>query len=256
MWHAFDIIATELKPDPELREAKAPGACRLVYGERVVRWFADKSGKGQWPAVVDHQPGIVLERSASSKANPAEWGLKVEHTRPQTVPAALHFTMTCASNAWRSPISWIGSQTLGGPKRPSPLGEISEHGRWDGRKATRTTQAGLKSIHNEHNTTLPTSVYSLLANFPAAEAKAGLLNEHNCDAVFTEGMQFMGDATMSIGAPGNAGEHVLADGLRCYVVTPSLGFPLEFWVNEYGVVIYLIETATRAWVLERVEVLT
>jgi len=76
-----------------------------------------------------------------------------------------------------------------------------------------------------------------------------------CDAFFAECMLHMGGAVFAIGSARNAGEHRLAEGLTCYRLTPKRGFPLEFWVNEKGVVVYLIEAATRAWVLQSMEAL-
>ncbi|MEZ6192111.1 MAG: hypothetical protein R3C45_12605 [Phycisphaerales bacterium] len=81
MWHAFDIIADELAVDPAVRGLAAGPGHRLVYSERVVRWFSDKTGQGQWPAVVDRQPGITLERPGKATENTA-WELIVQHTRP------------------------------------------------------------------------------------------------------------------------------------------------------------------------------
>ena len=259
MWHAFDIIANGLELPPGLRNAHADGACRMVYTERVVRWFKDKSGKGQWPAVVDERPGIVLKRTPAPADRPDEWSLSIEHTRQQSVPVTMRAEMTCASNVWRSPRRWDVVQTV----EKSTLGETTEQGAWDGSEINRQIRGGRgtrgkagRAIEYKHKAQHPASVYPLLADFPAKELQDSGLADLRCDALFTEALQHMGEAAFASGAPGNAGGHRLADGLTCYRLTPSLGFPLEFWVNRHHVVVYLIESATRAWMLESVEALS
>jgi hypothetical protein len=225
-----------------------------VYGERVVRWFSDKTGKGQWPAVVDRQPGITLERPKKAADN-AAWELIVEHARVQTAPVTMQLTMTCESNSWRSPKQWTATESIGDLKRTRPLKTTTERGRVENGQISRTISAGSKHIDETYDAAYAASLYALLADFPVQEVDAGRFNDQPCQALFTEGMQFVGGGTLAAGAPGNADTHELARGLRCYQLTPAMGFPLEFWVNDKGVVVYLIEAATRAWLLEGVEVL-
>lgn len=256
MWHAFDIIADAMGVSPGLRSARADGPGRLVYAERVVRWFKDKSGRGQWPAVVDDRPGIVIERPVVS-GKPSDWTLRVEHVRMQTAPATLRMQLTCASDPWRSPRHWEATHTLGDQDHHSPLAPTIEQGDWDGRRLTRRVQGKSgRVIEQVHDTQQPACLYALLADFPVKSLKLKGFDHKSCDALFTEAMQQMGGASFIPGAPGNAAEHRLAEGLTCYRVTPTLGFPLEFWVNEHGMVVYLIEGATRAWVIKGVEALT
>lgn len=256
MWHAFDIIADDLTVAPELHGMQAEADTRLVYGERVVRWFSDKSGKGQWPAVVDHKPGIVIERYGAIPVGGSDWMLRVEHIRSQAVPVTMRMTMTCAPNAWRSPREWELKETLGDQGKPSPLQETSETGLWESGRVTRTIRAGAKRIDQAFNTTQPACLYPILADFPVEEIEAGVLKDQACDALFTEGMQHVGGGSIVVGAPGDTATHQFASGLRCFRLVPAMGFPLEFWVNTHGVVIYLIEGATRAWVLQSVEVMS
>lgn len=255
MWHAFDIIAEALAVEPALRARRAGAGHRLIYSERVVRWFSDKTGTGQWPAVVDHQPGIKLERTRPAADNVA-WELGVEHTRVQTAPVTMQLAMTCESNPWRSPIHWTATESIGDIKRTRSLKNTTEQGRAENGRITRSIGAGAKHIKETYDAVHASSLYGLMADFPVDDADAGRLNDQPCEALFAEGMLFMGGGAMAAGAPGNADQHELAMGLRCYRLTPAMGFPLEFWVNDKGVVVYLIEAATRAWVLEQVEVLS
>jgi hypothetical protein len=253
MWHAFDIISEGLTVAPELLDVHAGAGTRLVYGERVVRWFSDKSGKGQWPAVVDHKPGIVIERHSTTAVDGADWKLRVEHIRAQTVPVTMRMNMTCAPDMWRSPREWDLKESLGDQDKPSALQATSETGRWQAGRVTRTIRAGTKRIDNVYNATHPACLYPMLADFPVKEIDAGEFQDQPCDALFTEGMQQFGGGSMVDGAPGDTAHHKRAAGLRCFRLVPAGGFPLEFWVNTHGVVIYLIEGATRAWVLQSVE---
>lgn len=255
MWHAFDIIADELAVNPAVRGLGAGPGHRLIYSERVVRWFSDKTGQGQWPAVVDRQPGITLERPKKAAANTA-WELIVQHTRVQTAPVTMQLTMTCESNLWRSPSKWNATESIGDIKRTRPLGATTERGRVENGHISRTISAGSKHIDETYEAAHAASLYVLLANFPAGDVDAGRFNDQPCQALFAEGMQFVGGGTLAVGAPGNADKHELAKGLRCFRLTPAMGFPLEFWVNDNGVVVYLLEAATRAWVLEGVEVMS
>lgn len=255
MWHAFDIIAEELAVTPALRGTGSGIDHRLVYGERVVRWFSDKTGKGQWPAVVDRQPGIVLERPGNA-TDDAAWELSVEHTRVQTAPVTMRLVMTCEPNPWRSPKQWTATESIGDIKRTRPLKSTTEQGRVENGRITRTIRAGSNQIDERFDAVHAASLYALLADFPADDIDAGRFSDRPCEALFAEGMLFVGSGTMIAGAPGNADQNALAKGLRCYRLTPTMGFPLEFWVNDKGVVVYLIEAATRAWMLEQVEVLS
>lgn len=251
MWHAFDIIAEDLTVAPDLRVTRASN--RLVYGERVVRWFSDKSGKGQWPAVVDHKPGMVIEKLGTTQVGGSDWKLRVEHIRSQTVPVTMRLNLTCAGNAWRSPRAWELKETLGEQGNTSPLQETSETGRWESGRVTRTIRAGTKHIDKVFNATHPACLYPILADFPVKEIETGVLKDQGSDALFTEGMLYVESGSFMAGAPGDTAHHILAAGLRCYRLIPSMGFPLEFWINTHGVVIYLLEGATRAWVLESME---
>ena len=255
MWHAFDIIADELAVNPAVRGLGAGPGHRLIYSERVVRWFSDKTGQGQWPAVVDRQPGITLERPRPVADN-AAWQLGVEHTRVQTAPVTMQLTMTCESNPWRSPKQWSATESIGDIKRTRPLKATTEAGRVENGRIIRTISAGSKHIDETYDAARATSLYALLADFPAQEVDAGRFSDQPCQALFTEGMQFVGGGTLAAGVPGNAGTHELAKSLRCYQLTPAMGFPLEFWVNDKGVVVYLIEAATRAWMLQGVEMVS
>ena len=253
LWHAFDIIADALEISPALRTAKREGASKVSYSEHVVRWFSDKSGKGQWPAVVDDRPGMTIQRGnpAPGKAGRT---IKVVHTRHQTIPVSIHLDMTCGANPWRSPLQWKATETLGSPRMPSELRDTVEHGKLQNAQLTRRIQgAPGRAIEHTYAVSHPGCIYSLLADFPAEELKADELQKHKCDAFFTEGMLHAGEAAFVNGSTGNADEHKLAKGLACYRLLPTMGFPLEFWVNQSGVVVYVFEAATRAWALESVE---
>ena len=249
MWHAFDIIADAMQVEPGLREANPRGMHKLVYRELLVRWFKDKSGKGQWPAVVDERPGISFEMVPASETN-SNNTLNIEHARIQGTPVRLNLKLVHANDGWRTPIAWNLTEKLGDNQFKSELQDTTEQGLWDGKQVTRSiTGSANRVIKHTYATSQPACYYALLASFPLNEI--AILT--NCDALFTEGMQQMGQAAFVKGAMGNAAEHDLAKGLTCYKLNPSMGFPLEFWVNEHGMVVYLVEGATRAWVLQSME---
>jgi len=250
LWHAFDIIAEAMQSDPGLRDAKASNVKMLVYSEHIVRWFKDKSGDGQWPAVVDDRPGITIDISQSTGAVDGTSHLDVEHTRIQGATVTMHLKLKFLSNSWRSPQSWELKEVLGDKRSPSELRDTIEQGRWDVNQITRQIRGVTgRVIKNNYTARTPTSLYTLLAAFPINDIA---LNNPS-DGLFTEGMQYMGGATFEQGATGNADKHGLAAGLTCYRLKPAMGFPLEFWVNRHGLVVYLLEGATRAWALQSME---
>jgi hypothetical protein len=256
MWHAFDIIAEELAIPDELRAAQPGAGRRLVYGERVVRWFTDKSGEGQWPAVVDRQPGIVVQRPGVATGAGSDWTLDAEHTRMQGTSVTLRIQAVCAADPWRSLRQWDAGETLGNAQLPSPLGATTERARGVDGKLTRQVSGDAgRSFEQVFPAVRPACLYALLADFPMDELESGRMDDEICDALFTEGMLHMGAASFTRGAPGGAAGHALAEGLRCYTLSPQRGFPLQFWVNRHGLVVYLIEAATRAWTIEHVEAL-
>lgn len=256
MWHAFDIIADELAASDELRAAQPGTGCKLVYGERVVRWFKDKTGQGQWPAVVDHRPGIVVQRSSTSTNAEGDWRLDAEHTRVQGTSVTLRMQAVCAADPWRSLRQWDAGETFGDAQLSSPLRATTERARRvDGQLKRQVTGDAGRSFEQTYQTARPACLYALLADFPMQELESGRLDDETCDALFTEGMLHMGAASFTRGAPGGAARHALAEGLRCYSLSPQRGFPLQFWVNRHGLVVYLLEAATRAWTIEHVEAL-
>jgi hypothetical protein len=251
MWHAFDVMTADLSLDPAVRALRPQAGQRRVYGERIVRWFADKTGDGQWPGNPDHRPGMSLTQPVVEPGEPRR--LHVTHTRIQGAPVELTLELDYREDDWRTPLRWTARETIGGGRQRSPLADTVEEGRVEGGRLTAEVRGQQKTMPRSHPAEQPASWYSLIADLPVKAIDAGRLKATPCDAWLTEGMIHLEGATVAAGVEGDAADHRLAAGLRGYTLRPSQGMPLEFWVNEQGLVVYVFEGPLRALVLQQVE---
>ncbi len=243
MWHPFDLMSKELAVDETLRAAGAPQGCRLIYGERITRWFKDKSDAvSQWPPTVDHKPGVTIARRVEGE----NWDVEVSHVWKITITQSFSAKLSVRRDGWRSPIAWQYTQNFvkehGGMLVPDTRGT----GSWkDGVISTNITGASGKLALSEPAPSL-CSLYSLLADFPAEPARLGEA------ALLGENLMYFPKASFSQPSAALAA-NPLAIGLKGYILRPAMGWPMDFWVNEQGLVVYWCQGPHRAFVLEKIE---
>lgn len=248
MWHAFHLFPEELTVAANLRSAKLPAAVRLTYAEKVVRWFKPKEGFKYKQPVLDHGPGLVIERDAvSGDRREVRCRYERSHSATQVIAGGL----LCANDAWRSPQEWAFTQAFPGASSSPLLPALTERGTRRGTEIALETSVESRGRTVSRMVSAPRllCVHAWLADFPGDLALAP----------WSDGIVVMEDATLftrgaaieSVGA--NVRQHALAAGLRGFSVRYSGGLPLEFWVNKHGVVIYLCAGPTRVLVLEMVE---
>lgn len=253
MWHPFDIMPPEyLGVADAVRAAAAPApACRLVYGDRILARFPTKDKIGvdkQWRPAIDDLPGLTLTRRAPAAGR---WELDVEQRwQFASTDHVLSGKVTASTADWRMPLSWTFRQTITPSKDAAPLTPLEEAGTWEAGQVRRTCKAGRGSESSTRAAPTLTSVYSLLANFPIELAKSG----SETQGLLGEGFTFSPSAKIGPGHPAPRGLAV-AGNLQNYLLAFPGGLPLEFWVNEAGLVVYLCQGPMRVLVLEKVEAL-
>ena len=245
MWHPFDIMPNELALAPSLRTASPPARFRLVFGERITRWFKDKSDVNkQWPPTVDRKDGMTLSRRPGTDGS---WNLDVKHVWQLTNTHTLEGTMACAAAGWRSPHRWNFRQTFLSDRGAEAVPPLTEEGTWKDGVLTRTTTGNAGSLTKSDPTSRLAVQYGLMADFPLAEAlklePTGLLQE---------GLTFSPDASLRR-CPDDLQKRPLAEGLTGFVLNTSQGYPADFWVNPAGLVVYVCFGPNRAFVLDRME---
>lgn len=246
MWHPFDILGDELSVEKTLRDSVFPASCRLVYSERVTRWFKDKSDQNnQWPPTVDQKPGIQISRRVEDDAMRVEvvheWELMIRHL--------LSATMDCSTKGWRSPSSWLAQVTfrnIRGGKEFLP--EIREVGSWSDRRLKQVSQGAKNSITRSSEVDSLASVYALLANFPSPDEASSL----GSTTLLEEGFTVTPDVTL-LPCPENLQQHPMAEGLRGYALRGKGNFPTDYWVNRHGLVVFICMGPHRAFFLESLE---
>ncbi|MEQ9461290.1 MAG: hypothetical protein RIG82_10095 [Phycisphaeraceae bacterium] len=250
MWHAFDILADHLHVPESLRQTAVPETARLVYGERIVRWFSDKSADGPWPADVDLRPGMVLSRTVGKD----DLRLRIEQSWPQTVPCVLELDLVCEAQGLHTVRSWNAREVIGSEDQPSPLVATTERGTWEQGVLSRRHVGGRNEIAHQRRVGGLLSIYGFMGRFPL---DAWPMNSQQADEyeLLYERMLELGPVRLRQLPQGPVYDRPAAEGLKGYELRPERGFPLEFWVNGRGTVIYLVEAATRAWMLESVEAL-
>lgn len=245
MWHPFDIMPGELALEPALRTASAPPRVRLVFGERITRWFKDKSEAAkQWPPTVDRKEGLTLSRRPGEAES---WDLGVRQVWQLTNVHTLEGTMSCAAAGWRTPRRWSFRQTFLTDRGTEVLPSLTEEGAWKDGVLTRTTTGKSGSLAASDAAPRLAAAYGLMADFPLAEAlklePAGLLQE---------GLAFSPDASLRRCSDALQ-KNPLANGLTGFVLHTSQGYPSDFWVNPSGLVVYVCFGPNRAFVLDRME---
>lgn len=252
MWHPFDMMQADLAMDTSLRAVAIPPRARLVYGERVIHAFPVKPQGGAWQPKVDRLPGITLTRQVAARGS---WELDVEQRWPDSTDHALQAKITCGDDAWRSPLSWRLTQTLASKSGNYEVPPLSEAGRWRQGGVEREIASAVAKRTVQARADALTCAYSLLANFPA-EAIAARDQAFDAGAtLLLEGFVMTAGARFGVAAEAPR-QCALAAGLRNYVLVHGSGFPLEYWVNEHGAVLYVCQGSCRALVLEKMEVLS
>lgn len=246
MWHPFDLMPQELTVPDAVRNASAGDRCRLVYGERITRWFKDKASTDQqWPPTVDKKPGLTLARQPGPAGT---FDLDVRQTWVLTNTQTMTGKMTCRAEGWRSPLTWEFRQTFLNDKGKPLVPGLTESGRWKNGILERSTKGDHGEVRQTVRATELASVYALIANFPKEGEAAG------STGLLREALTYSPDAAWQP-APKVLQESPLARGLRGYVLKSEGGFPADCWVNAAGVVVYVCYGPNRAFVLDQVEAL-
>lgn len=249
MWHPFALFPDELTVPAPLRAAPLPAAARLVYREKVVRWFKPKPGHTYKQPVLDHGPGLTLERRPAADGR---LELRFRQERTHESPQVLEGTMTCAAGGWSSPLAWSVRQSFVAKAESDLLPSLEETGEWSKATVTRRTRARGGRLTTTHAARALLSPPAWLAAFPRDLAPAPWSDDVVVMDEFT--LFVTGAAIEPAGRETRA--HILAQGLRGHVLRYAGGLPLEFWVNEHGTVVYLCAGPTRVLVLESAEALT
>ncbi len=247
MWHPFDIMPQDLAVADALRTASAPESCRLVYGERVVRWFKDKSSAdSQWPPTVDKKEGLTILRKPGGEGTQE---LDIEQTWQLTNKQTMSGKMTCRNDGWRSPLNWEFQQTFLTDKNKPLVPDLSEQGSWKDGLLIRSTKGANGEVRKENRTAQLASAYALLAGFPKEDevtGNTGLLRE----------VQGYSQRASLEPCSKLLQETPLAQGLRGVVLKNEGGYPGDYWINPAGVVIYACYGPNRVFVLEKMEAIS
>ncbi|MBC2592924.1 hypothetical protein H5P28_01495 [Ruficoccus amylovorans] len=237
-------MTDELALPDGMKSVAGNSQVRRVYGERVTRWFKDKSSAdSQWPPTVDKRPGIRLD----IRTERGGFDLGITHEWPLTSNFTLSGEMRCADNAWRSPTIWNLAQTFTTTRGNEILPAIVEQGRWENARVQTVTTQGTREIRNARAAPAFASVYALMAAFP--DVSRGGLGEA---LLQEETLSFVTSARIK-NAPKELQRNKLAQGLTGYTVYTATGYPADYWLNENGVVIYVCWGPNRAFVLEQSE---
>lgn len=237
-------MAADLAVPQPLLDAEPRLPCRMVLAERVTRWFKHQPTAEQWPPTVDQLPGIQLD------IQPLDGALQIAfHQSWRTGEVrSIEGKLTCEASGWHRTLGFECHQKFEMPAGKPPLPETRTTAlrTTDGSWTLRSTTGGMRQ--SQRLSAAPSLAFpALLAGVPRMEVEA--------PARFNwlgEDLEPQGMARLSSGS--NV-DHPLAEGLRCMVVTPDVGMPVEFWVNTYGAVIYVCEGPNRAFVLASMEAL-
>lgn len=248
MWHPFDIMPDALAVSPEIRNARPSDTCVFTYGEKVMTYFKDKSGKTeQWPPMLDDQPGLRIARK--KKRNALE--LEITQTWKLDYVRELKGTMVCRPDGWRSPLEWNFTRTFTPSASRSPaFAPVKISGRWENGGLSQTTAGDASRDSRAQRAADLACTYSLLADAPFKEtglsAGPALLTD---DLIFSPAAAVhQCSATLHQRPP--------AAGLTGYMVLSGVDQPVEYWVNEHGAVIYVCSGTTRVLILKNVETLS
>lgn len=247
MWHPFDIMPQELALTDAVRGASVVGPCRLVFGERVTRWFKDKSSADQqWPPTVDQKPGLTIIRRPADDGTHA---LEIQHSWVLTNTQTMSGRMICRADGWRSPLKWEFTQTFLTDKNKPLVPPLTETGRWQDGTLERTTKGSAGEVRKTAKVSQLASTYGLMAGFPKVDEATGSAG------LIQEALTFCPEATLQP-VPSILQENPLAKGLEGFVLKSADGFPSDYWVNANGAVVYVCYGPNRVFVLDKVEVLS
>lgn len=235
MWHPFDLMPTSLAS--ALRDAAVTGPARLTYTERTIARFSDKSPKdAQWPPIVEPGPGITIERRDHTYSVTHA----TTHTFHHQSKGELKTAPTGQVLSWRFESTFLAkadSRTIMPP--------ILNVGTWHDGLLTNDLTSATSIATQQHKTPSLISTYSLLADFPPALPTATHL---------------LGDAlTLQSITPPAPGQHTsslpAAKGLTLHTLSHTGGFPIEFWLNPAGIVVFATFGPTRVLMLENMQAL-
>lgn len=247
MWHPFDIMPQELTVSDTVRNFSVSGPCRLTYGERVTRWFKDKSSADQqWPPTVDRKPGLTLTRRPAGEGT---LDLEILHTWILTNTQTMSGRMTCRTDGWRSPLSWEFRQTFVTDKNKPFLSGVIESGSWKNGLLERVTRGAAGEVRKSTQAAQLASTYALMADFPEPSEASGTTG------LLQEALSFSSDVAL-VPVPALLQENPLAHGLRGFSLQGGNGYPADYWVNSAGTVIYVCYGPNRAFVLDKAEALS
>lgn len=245
MWHPFQIMPSHIAADEAVKSGAKPSpSCRMIYRERVIRWFLrDTDEDGYRLPNVDDRTGMTIEKRA---AGGDHIELKVRHQKDLGVRHILQGSIKARRDDWRSPVSWDFTQEF---PRGSGFGDFRESGEWEPGKARLVSRGGGREIVRIEAVASLTSLYSLLADFPA---RVNSYPESTETAVL-EDVSVINRGARFQPVPQLVKEHEMASGLRGLALDYAANFPVEFWVNDHGAVIYACFGPNRALFLERIE---
>ncbi len=244
MWHPFDIMPDALTVAPEIRNAKPSDSCVFTFGEKVMTYFKDKSGKTeQWPPMLDAQPGLRIARKKKSSS----LELEITQTWKLDYIRELKGTMSCKPDGWRSPLEWNFTRTFtAAVSRPSNFAPVKISGRWENGKMIQTFAGEAAQDRRAEQVDVLACTYSLLADFPGLSGSMALLND---------GLIFAPSAAVHK-CTAALHQRPPAAGLTGYMILSGVDQPVEYWVNEHGAVIYVCSGTTRVLILKNVETLS
>lgn len=243
MWHPFDLIPEKLALAAGLRTAQPPVNRSVSFEERALTYFRDKTSKtDQWPILMDELPGIKITSRGSLESD-----LEISHRWKLDYLRTLTGTMKC-SGAWHSPRRWSFVRTF----KPTfdgaaPFAPVMVQGSWQ-RGTLIHTHSGRahKQVQSEPAGSL-LSTYALMSGFPRqAEFIEGPLTLLGEDLI-------VNNSARVLRCPAVLQNHPLAEALTGYLVDAQGDFPTEFWVNEYGLVVYVFNGVSKVFILTRVE---
>ncbi|TWU21798.1 hypothetical protein [Bythopirellula polymerisocia] len=243
MWHPFDLITEELELALELRTAQPAVNRSLWFEERALTYFHDKSSKTeQWPVNMDELPGLKITRRVN-----AETELEINHTWKLDYVRNLSGNMKC-SGTWHSPHYWSFRRIFKPMfSRAARFDPVEVEGRWQGGKLEQTyTGSAHQQVQTETAERL-LSIYALMAGFPLEAGEPGSPTKLLGEDLVVTGSARMLRSTEALQ------HHHLAKSLTGFLLDAQGNFPTEFWVNEHGLVVYVFNGVSKAFILTRVE---
>lgn len=245
MWHPFQIMPGEIAADEALISAAKPFShCRFTYRERIIRWFLRETNEvGHLLPNVDERTGMIIEKRTT---NDEFLDLQVRHQKDLGVRHILKGTMRAQRNDWRSPVAWDFEQIFQGSPE---IQNFREAGDWQPGQANLVTSRDRQEIVRTEEVASLTCLYSLLADFPAHMK----VFPESSETSVLENLSVINRGATLRAVPLQMTEHPMARGLRGCALDYKANLPVEFWVNQHGIVIYVCVGPNRALFLESIE---